>query len=118
MLASNLNRLFLHTKEYWNPQIKYFANSFFFLLQALVVFIHVLQIFIVLTFFFLFSSAFFMGISVFFFFFFFFFYLAEKTKSPEHPKQFQKFFLLPVLRFSAMLRVVKMDKGATDICCW
>ena len=39
----------------------------------------------------------------------------DPPKSPEDPKQFQKFFTLPVICFSAMLRVVKMDKGATDI---
>ena len=93
MLASNLNRLFLHTKQYHfqfpirfllsylanirsnycNPQIIYFRNSFFFLSQALHLYFmlqspggsytYVLQIFNVLTFYFCFSFAFFMRIS-------------------------------------------------------
>ena len=91
MLASNLNRLFLHMKQYLfqfpirfflsyqanirsnycNPQIMYVANSFFFSVaspprichRVLVVLTHVLQIFIDLTFFFCFSSTFFMRIS-------------------------------------------------------
>ena len=69
-----------------------------------------------LTFFFFFSSAFFMRISS-----FFVIWLRrylDPPKSPEHWKQFQKFFSLPVIHFSAMLVVVKMDKGATHICCW
>ena len=87
-----------------------FANSFFFLLQALAVLTHVL------TFFFFFSSAFFMRIGRFFVIWLRRYF--DPPKSPEHTKQFQKFFSLPVIRFSAMLRVVKMDQGATDICCW
>ena len=90
MLASNLNRLFLHTKQYHfqfpirlflsyqanirsnycNPQMIYFLSFFnnkpFTCIscnRVPVVLTHVLQIFIVLTFFFCFISAFFMRIS-------------------------------------------------------
>ena len=144
MLASNLNRLFLHMKKYHfefpirfflsyqvnirsnycNPQIIYVANSFFFscckpstcMSQSPGGSYTCRALFIVLTFFFCFSSAFFTRISR-------YCHLTEKIfftlPSLQNIRNtFGKFFLLPVICFSAMLRVVKMDQGATDICRW
>ena len=119
MLASNLNRLFLHTKQYHfqfpirfflsylenirsnysNPQIIYMiyiANSFFFCCKpstciSLVVLTHVLQSFIVLIFFYVLALLSLWGSVIFVIWLRRYF---DPPISPEYPKQFQKILLI------------------------